>query len=914
MRPTPGSRSWSGVTAWLLGFLACLPALGGSSSWTSAGPDGASVTALVAVPSSSTDLLAATQDGGILRSSDGGSSWVSLRVHPGPNPLGALAISAAAPNTVYGYTGDPQLGNLLVRSGDAGSHWRQLTLSLGANNYPISLAVDPTNASAVYLGTADGVFRSTDAGLTFSTANSGIPPGRYVSALAIDPTNANTVYAATSGGIYKSTDGAQSWSPSGFLGKYMFCVAIDPGKTSTIYSAASGEGMFRTTDSGQTWTRINIGLGDISETGAYLIVVDPMDSSTIYAETYGGDIRSTDAGATWTHLKIGPAPKQNLSAGALALIGSPSAVVAASLDGLLRSTDKGENWSPATGLRASTIAALALNPSAPQSIFAGGPGGVFRSTNSGGEWSEKDLAAPPASALVVDPGESSNVYAGDVGGVWKSTDGGHSWSATGQLDTGQVSSLAIDSSGSILYAGSASVYSLSGGISKTTDGGQSWQRLAGIGQARAIYTLLIDPHEPQTIYAGSDFTVYDYPSYPSGGGVLRTTDGGQTWSLSSTDLQSPVRALAGDPSRPSTLYAGTAANGVYKSMDGGTSWSSAGHGIPDNASPLALVVDPASPATVYAGTSTGVYRSIDGGSSWQFFGNGLGDVGVNALALDATGRLLHAATAGGGVFERSIASNRLPCEPGDDHLCLLGNRFRVDLTAIDPRTGVRTTGQANAQADRFGYFGLSQLTGDPTLPEVFVKMVDATSLPGGGVWVFFSGLTDLHYALTVSDTLTGRSRDYESEGLCGAADTLTFSSGAASAVRGSERTRPWIALADSADELTLLGRFHLTLSATDPRTGRISAGTAIPQGDRFGYFSLPAFTGDPNFPEVFVKMIDATSLPGGTFWLFHTGLTDLSYVLTVTDGVTHAVKEYRNDPTDPTRLCGEADTAAFAGP
>jgi hypothetical protein len=255
-----------------------------------------------------------------------------------------------------------------------------------------------------------------------------------------------------------------------------------------------------------------------------------------------------------------------------------------------------------------------------------------------------------------------------------------------------------------------------------------------------------------------------------------------------------------------------------------------------------------------------------------------------------------------------------PCEPGDDHLCLLGNRFRVDLTATDPRTGAHATGHSNPQADRFGYFSLPELTGDPTLPEILVKMVDATSLPGGGFWVFYSGLTDLRYELTVSDTLTGRTSDYRSDGLCGAADTSAFPADGAASVKDSAKTKPAAVLAASGNELLLLNRFHLTLSATDPRTGLTSVGTAIAQDDRFGYFSLPAFTGDPNFPEVFAKMIDATSLPGNGFWLFHTGLTDLEYTLEVTDAVTHTVKEYRNNPTDPTKLCGEADTAAFRGP
>ena len=57
-------------------------------------------------------------------------------------------------------------------------------------------------------------------------------------------------------------------------------------------------------------------------------------------------------------------------------------------------------------------------------------------------------------------------------------------------------------------------------------------------------------------------------------------------------------------------------------------------------------------------------------------------------------------------------------------------------------------------------------------------------------------------------------------------------------------------------------------------------------------------------------MLDATSLDGW-FWLFHTGLTDLEYTLTVTDSISGAQRTYRNDRSDPERLCGGADTQAF---
>jgi hypothetical protein len=111
-------------------------------------------------------------------------------------------------------------------------------------------------------------------------------------------------------------------------------------------------------------------------------------------------------------------------------------------------------------------------------------------------------------------------------------------------------------------------------------------------------------------------------------------------------------------------------------------------------------------------------------------------------------------------------------------------------------------------------------------------------------------------------------------------------------------------------------RFAITLSATDPRTGMTASGVPNRLTFRAGYFSLPAFTGDSTFPEVIVKMADATLEPelGGDFWFFHAPLTDLQYTLTVKDQLTGAVRTYSNTSGSPGQLCGGVDTSAFPGP
>lgn len=116
------------------------------------------------------------------------------------------------------------------------------------------------------------------------------------------------------------------------------------------------------------------------------------------------------------------------------------------------------------------------------------------------------------------------------------------------------------------------------------------------------------------------------------------------------------------------------------------------------------------------------------------------------------------------------------------------------------------------------------------------------------------------------------------------------------------------------DDLNLLNRrFQITMIATNPRTGATAKGVPFLLGETSGYFSLPEFTGDPTFPEVTVKMVDATAIPAlrGDFWFFHAPLTDVQYTLTVRDTHRGSVKTYSNSTGSSGLLCGGVDTSAF---
>ena len=245
-----------------------------------------------------------------------------------------------------------------------------------------------------------------------------------------------------------------------------------------------------------------------------------------------------------------------------------------------------------------------------------------------------------------------------------------------------------------------------------------------------------------------------------------------------------------------------------------------------------------------------------------------------------------------------------PCEEAEGRACYFG-RFLVSASARPPSGNLPPLPVPIRQGDRFGSFRLGPAS--VAAPDIFVKIVDGRSLPGSAFWVFHAGLTRDDYTLTVTDTATGWVRVYQNGANrpgCGGIDTLAFQD---AGPLGSRATPASTLEPGDGRTLSLYGgRYNVILSATDPRSGQMASGFAMPQADRDGYFSLPDFTGDPAFPEVFVRVSEQ---PDGSLAFSHTGLTDLAYTLTVTNTDTAAVQTYGNNLADPSHPCGGAAAA-----
>jgi photosystem II stability/assembly factor-like uncharacterized protein len=854
------------------------------------------VLALATDPSNpSTVYVGTSRD--LYKSVDAGANWIPARLTVNIE----LILTTSDPSVVY-VAGGPRCWSSgpscdyadFYRTGDGGETW----VRRGRVLRPLSVTVDPRDSTLLYAASAGNLYRSATGADSWDRMAHQPGSGAGTAGIAVDPTDSAVLYAGvaygTMAGVHRSSDRGATWNRTG-LRDPTYTLLFDPRDGSRLF-ALTPEGLRATTSRGETWEALAPGLNDPSQ-----LAFDPGDPDRLYVVAQGALFRSSDGGATATRVDDGSLLGRNLAA--IAAPGS-GVVLTGSGRGIHRTEDAGATWAPANlGIREVYPSSLAVDPTDPSVVFAASMQGLFESRDGGGSWSGPIPGSPGATVVAFDPSNRSTLYAAGIeNGVSKSTDGGRQWQNNG-TPTDQIADLVIDPSNS------RRVLAAYRGVHRSLDGGESWETVMRPEDDYASYyypptvgAIAIAPSHPATVYAaGSGDTPFLYRSDDGGGHWADPIDLGRVW----------INALAVDSCDPTVLQAGSGA-GVLRSVDGGGSWSEpqlSGIGV------YAFAADPRHSSSAFAGTSVGLFWTNDRGESWTRFEPALTDP-VYSVALDPSGRFLHAATARG-VF--SLERSFEPCADGAGRLCLMGERFEVSLTGRDPRTGVVVSGTAVTEGDRFGYFSFPALTGDSRFPEVFVKMADARELPapyGGSVWVFHSALTDLPYTLTVRDTQTGHLRTYlEGDAvttlICGEADTAAFARDCTAPAPPASGPGSRLA-SGSGPELALLdGRFRATIRAADARTGRVAEGAAIPRAEGFGYFSLPDLTGDPSFPEVFVKMTRATVSTGGYFGVFHTGLTDLEYTLTLTDTATGAIRTYPGGATDGTRLCGTGDTTAF---
>jgi len=304
---------------------------------------------------------------------------------------------------------------------------------------------------------------------------------------------------------------------------------------------------------------------------ASIVVTDPHSSRTVIAGTQNGLLfRSTDSGSSWTPL---PFPAQlrailhtlaiDPQTPGIYLAGVSSDVPEYS--GILRSTDSGATWHQVPALRNRQVRAIAFWRGNSQVIVAGTEIGVFQSRDGGLNWRcicpADDAQVQPIVSLAIDPNDSDIIYAGTPHLPWRTTDGGATWSSihTGILDDSDVFSIQVDRNRpSRLFASTCS------GIYRSLNAGATWTRLKSAKDASdRTYTIVQDPQYESVWFAGTTY------------GMMRSPDGGNTWEMIN---RRNTHAIAFDMGRLGRIFAATE-QGIWRSDDGGRSWLEANHGF-----------------------------------------------------------------------------------------------------------------------------------------------------------------------------------------------------------------------------------------------------------------------------------------------------------------------------------------------
>ncbi|MFC1569289.1 T9SS type A sorting domain-containing protein [bacterium] len=593
--------------------------------------------------------------GDIFKSTNGGNNWTLKRNGVGEDQQ-AL--------TFRGFTVDPRTSDIVYAMAEIGSFgWTP--------NHEPRKGIEMDLSMGIVFKTIDGgenwieIWRGNNLA-RYCWIHPKDPEIIYISTGIFDRESALTDTAAGIAGgvgILKSKDGGQTWKilneANGLLDLYVGSLYMHPHNPDTLLAAASQnnwsgfqgvntEGVYITTDGGENWTRV------IDRRELFGVVEYSTTNPDIaYAISSAAVYRSNDAGFTWQRFS-----------GTANMWGPPGIVAGFPIDaqcdprdpmriivnnylgGNLLSEDGGETWMNASkGYTGALVNHISVVPEKPWIVYAGSRSGIYCSENGGEDWI--GLVYPPGDmwakfneilAVTINPMNPSHILTmpNDFGTILYSYNGGTSWNV-GTMTDAIHELLFAPSNPSIVYAASKN------GFWQSTDGGENFNFI----HEEIISAMAVHPTNSQILFAS---TINE--------GLLKTTDGGQSWDAIGTGLPDlEAHALVIHPLNPDLMFAGISSEspiggqGIYRSLDAGETWTAQVAGMEPNARIMKIVVAVNNLDVIYACAHfNGVYVSTNGGDTWMAINEGLDHQTMNSLALSDDGSVLYAATMGAGVY------------------------------------------------------------------------------------------------------------------------------------------------------------------------------------------------------------------------------------------------------------------------
>ena len=496
------------------------PSAFGALQWRSIGPArGGRALGVTGIPGDPYTFYFGAVAGGVWKTTDGGATWLPIADHTPLVSVGAIAVARSNPNIIYVGTGE------------------------GAPRGDITYG--------------DGVFKSTDAGKTWRFI--GLKDTRQIGALIVDPKNPDIVLVAAIG---------HAFGPN------------------------ADRGVFRTADGGKTWTKV---LYKDDNTGAVDVTFDPNNPKIVFAALWqmrrqpwnfssggagSGLYRSTDEGQTWTRLSGNGLPAGILGRIHVSVSGADSnrvyAMIEAKDGGLYRSDDAGAHWKRINddgrlSQRAWYFSTVLADPKNADTVYAENTG-LFRSTDGGKTFNLLPARHGDHHGLWIDPTDPKRIIDASDGGASISFDGGATWTTQDNQATAQFYHVAVDNQFPYRVYGAQQDNSNLAIASMDDDGAiteQDWYA-AGGGECGFV---IADPRDPQIIYSTSENFVNRYN---------RHTHQSETVSVWPIDASGHPAAtldhrfnwtspMIMSPYNPDTLYVGM--ERLYKTANDGKSWT-----------------------------------------------------------------------------------------------------------------------------------------------------------------------------------------------------------------------------------------------------------------------------------------------------------------------------------------------------
>lgn len=367
-------------------------------------------------------------------------------------------------------------------------------------------------------------------------------------------------------GVYKSTNNGQTWAPSGLIDKSISNIFI---KGNYVFALDGNVGMYRSSDDGKTWTNMNFTYFPWS------IVVH--NNYIFFSTSSEGIFRSSDNGVTWTNV--------------------------------------------------SSLLMFALTSNGTY-LYGGAYGKTYRSSDNGLTWTTYTSGIPADAGANVMIANGKYVYLGIGGyyGIYRSTDYGITWSYSG---LNSYSIRYFTKIGNTIFASTAE-YGAQAGVFRTTNNGISWVN---------VNTDLIS-NEIISLGAG---TTYLYVGLKQMG-VSRSATKGNDWVVKNSGLK--VMYINNMTSLDNELYTCNVGGGIYYSNSNGTKWTDYNIGL--TTLNVNCIFADKTVYKVYAGTQNGIFYTSEVQDAWTPMNNGLGNLEV--VSLVASGKNLFAGKYSDGIY------------------------------------------------------------------------------------------------------------------------------------------------------------------------------------------------------------------------------------------------------------------------